>query len=100
FLAFTHKHKELSGWQLWGSPLLLIVWASLRQGLRGGTIVASFSAITPLIVLATLLDARRDDPFVLMLEGNLLAQCATGLLVAASASWIRLSEARYRQVVG
>jgi PAS domain-containing protein len=35
----------------------------------------------------------------LLLQANLLAQCATALLVAASASWIRVSELRYRQVV-
>ena len=34
-----------------------------------------------------------------ILQGNLLAQCSTALLVAAAASWIRISEARYRQVV-
>jgi PAS domain S-box-containing protein len=89
-------HKEVPGWQLWGSPLLLIVWASLRQGLRGGTIVAGATAAFPLFVLA----GREHDLSMMLLQGNLLAQCATGLLVAASASWIRLSEARYRQVVG
>src|SRR5262249_35445589 len=32
-------------------------------------------------------------------QGNLLAQCGTALLVAASAGWVRHSEARYRHVV-
>jgi signal transduction histidine kinase len=99
FLAVTHQHKELSGWQLWGSPVLLIVWASLRQGLRGGTIVAGAAASLPLILLAHRIDVGRADPITLLLQGNLLAQCATGLLVAASASWIQLNEARYRQVM-
>jgi PAS domain S-box-containing protein len=97
FLAYTHLHTELSGWQLWGSPLLLIVWASLRQGLRGGTIIAGASTSFPLLVLA---HSSHGELATLLLQGNLLAQCATGLLVAASASWIRLSESRYRQVVG
>ena len=95
-LILGWTHKEVSGWQLWGSPLLLIVWASLRQGLRGGTIVAGAAAAFPLFVLG----GREHDFSMMLLQGNLLAQCATGLLVAASASWIRLSEARYRQVVG
>jgi PAS domain S-box-containing protein len=97
FLAYTHLHAELSGWQLWGSPLLLIVWASMRQGLRGGTIIAAAAASFPLLVLD---GANRHDLITLLLQGNLLAQCATGLLVAASASWVRMSEARYRQMVG
>ena len=33
------------------------------------------------------------------MQSNVLAQCSTALLVAASATWIRRSEARYRQVV-
>jgi PAS domain-containing protein len=35
----------------------------------------------------------------LLLQGNLLAQAGTGLLVASSASWVRCSERRYRQLV-
>jgi PAS domain S-box-containing protein len=96
-LILAYTHKETQGWQLWGSPLLLIVWASLRQGLRGGTIVAGAAAAFPLLMLNSL---NRNLTMTLLLQGNLLAQCATGLLVAASASWIRQSEARYRQVVG
>jgi PAS domain S-box-containing protein len=95
-LILAYTHKETSGWQLWGSPLLLIVWASLRQGLRGGTIVAGAAAAFPLLVLAYL----DRNLTTLLLLGNLLAQCATGLLVAASASWVRLNESRYHQVVG
>jgi PAS domain-containing protein len=34
------------------------------------------------------------------LQGNLLAQCITALLVGSSVTWIRVNEERYRQVVG
>jgi PAS domain S-box-containing protein len=95
--ALVHGTRDLAGWQLWGAPLLLIVWASLRQGLRGGTIVAAAATSLPLVFLS---GARAADAFLPVLQGNLLAQCAAGLLVAASASWIRGSEKRYRQVVG
>jgi PAS domain S-box-containing protein len=106
-LAFLHGRNQVAGWQLWGAPLLLILWASLRQGLRGGTIAAGTSAALPLLVLS--LTRTADIPIftalpslvaVRMLQTNLLAQCGTALLVSASASWIRVSETRYRQVVG
>src|SRR5205823_2185836 len=34
------------------------------------------------------------------LQGNLLAQCSSALLVGSAVGFIRLSEAKYRQVVG
>jgi len=94
-LFWLYRRKDLGGWQLWGLPLLLIVWASLRQGVRGGTFVAGTSAALPLLFLL----GEPADPQVRLLQGNLLAQCSTALLVAASASWIKASELRYRQVV-
>ena len=86
---------QVVSWQLWGAPLLLIVWASLRQGLRGGMIVAAVSAGLPLLLLR-----GRPLPtgFALLIQVNLLGQCAVALLVAVSASWVRASENRYRQV--
>ncbi len=95
-LFWIYRRQDVGGWQLWGLPLLLIVWASLRQGVRGGTFVAGASAALPLLFLRV---GELADPQVRLLQGNLLAQCSTALLVAASASWIKASESRYRQVV-
>jgi PAS domain S-box-containing protein len=95
-LALAPGHQLLAGWQMWGAPLLLIVWASLRQGLRGGTVVACAAVAVPLAVLAI---GPTHAPLSLLLQVNLLAQAGTGLLVAASASWLRSSERRYRQLV-
>lgn len=95
-LALAPGHRVLAGWQTWGAPLLLIVWASLRQGLPGGTSVACAAVAVP---LAVLMAATTPVPLILLLQGNLLAQAGTGLLVAASASWLRSSERRYRQLV-
>ncbi|HZV05338.1 MAG TPA: PAS domain S-box protein [Gemmataceae bacterium] len=91
------RMQQLAGWQLWGAPLLLIVWASFRQGLRGGMVVASVSAGLPLLLL-------QGEPlagvFSLLVQGNLLAQCAVALLAASSAGWVRIHEHRYRRVAG
>ena len=94
--AFVHRDQEFLHWQLWGLPLLVIAWASLRHGLRGGTLVASSAAGLQLLMLGFLLHDVPPDPFW---QGNLLTQCGTALLIAAAANWIRLSEARHRQVV-
>ena len=98
WLAVQHgRTQQLAGWQLWGALLLLIVWASLRQGLRGGMAVASVSAGLPLLLL-------QGEPlaaiFTLLVQGNLLAQCAVALLAASAAGWVRIHEHRYRQVAG
>jgi PAS domain S-box-containing protein len=85
------------GWGLWGVSLLLVVWTSLRQGLRGGVLVAGIGSILGLCI-ATILGASAPD--LTPLQGNLLAQCSTALLVGASSSWIQAGEARYRRVVG
>src|SRR5207253_3531644 len=77
--------------------LLVIVWASLRLGLRGGSLVAGSATVLALVLAAVL---SSDEALLVPLRGNLLAQCSTALLVGASADWIRASEARYRQVVG
>jgi PAS domain S-box-containing protein len=94
-LFWIYERKEGGGWQLWGLPLLVIVWASMRQGVRGGTFVAGASAALPLLILL----GEANDPQLRILQGNLLAQCSTALLVSASANWIKASELRYRQVV-
>jgi PAS domain S-box-containing protein len=105
--AFLTAHRDIAGWQLWGLPMLVIVWASLRHGLRGGTIVASSAVGTPLL-FGLLTQTPGENPFrefellspiLPILQANLLAECSTALLAASAANWIRLSEARYRQVV-
>ncbi len=105
--AYLNAHQNIAGWQLWGLPMLVIVWASLRHGLRGGTVVASSAVGAPLLV-GLLLGGGDENPFreferlipiQPILQANLLAECSTALLAAAAANWVRLSEARYRQVV-
>jgi PAS domain S-box-containing protein len=96
-LAAAHGRGVMAAWHLWGLPLLLIVWASLRRGLHGGVIVAGALAILSLVIASL---PANQLPLGAALQTHLLAQCCTALLVGASASWIRASEARYRQVVG
>jgi PAS domain S-box-containing protein len=96
WLAVQSGLQEPVGWQLWGTPLLLIVWASLRQGLRGSTLVASVSAGVPLLFLG---EPVLRPWIAVLLDGNLVAQCALALLAASSAQWVRLSENRYRQMM-
>jgi PAS domain S-box-containing protein len=96
-LGNLHARGASTNWHLWGLLLLLIVWASLRVGLRGGSLVA-WSATASALFTGTMLAS--DDAVLRPLSGNLLAQCSTALLVGASADWLRASEARYRQVVG
>jgi PAS domain S-box-containing protein len=84
------------GWQLWGAPLLIVVWAGIRQGLQGAPLAAA-AGTTAAVLLLDFLWPEMSGP--LLLQGNLLAQCGAALLVAASVSWIRTSEQRYRQVV-
>ncbi|HZY87914.1 MAG TPA: PAS domain S-box protein [Gemmataceae bacterium] len=91
-LSWLQARHELAGWHLWGIPLLLLVWAGLRQGLRGATLVAGLAAALPLLVFG--------GAHLPLLQGDLLAQCSIALLVAASSHWLRISETRYRQVVG
>jgi signal transduction histidine kinase len=96
-LAHLHVSSPSTHWHWWGILLLLIVWASLRLGLRGGTLVAGLATLVTLVVAAL----RSDNPAVVNpLRANLLAQCCTALLIGASADWIRASESRYRQVIG
>jgi PAS domain S-box-containing protein len=91
-LAALKSRMAMDAWQLWGAPLLLIVWASLRQGMRGSTLSAGAAAGLPLLV--------SFGPGVGWVhQANLLALCSTALLVASAATWVRHSEARYRQVV-
>ena len=96
-LVVLQVKQESPAWSLWGLSLLLIVWASLRQGLRGGSLASAAGACTALISASLLSTA--DSDFSAM-QGILLAQCSTALLVGASAGWVRASETRYRQMVG
>ena len=96
-LVYLFVERHVPNWSLWGFSLLLVVWGALRQGLRGGALVAGASAIVALGYA----QALHVGPFEFSpLQGNLLAQCSVALLVGASAGWIRASEARYRQMVG
>ncbi len=62
----------------------------------GGTLAAGAATTLPLLALS----GAGSTPALFLLEANLLAECAAALLVSASSTWIRLSEARYRRVVG
>jgi|GEM_PF-1646372 len=96
-LVFLQIERGFPGWTLWGISLLFVVWSSLRHGLHGGIVTATVGSLTALMT-ATWLRAEAAD--FSPLQGNLLAQISTALLVGASSSWIRASEARYRRVVG
>ena len=95
--AIFHSQQNLTNWHLWGVSLLVIVWAGLRQGLRGGTVAAASGAVMALLVAAGI---PGSPDRLIPLQGNLLAQASAALLVGASAGWIRASESRYRQVIG
>ena len=96
-LACTYGRQGLEGWQPWGAPLLLVVWASLRQGQRGGVLTTGLAAALPLCFLTFL--AAAPPPFAYLIQGNLLGLAGAGLLAAAAAGWVRINERRYRQVV-
>ncbi len=96
-LVFLQIEQGVPGWALWGISLLFVVWSSLRHGLHGGIITATVGALVAFIT-ATRLGAGPAD--LSPLQGNLLGQLSTALLVGASSSWIQASEARYRRVVG
>src|SRR5262249_9521654 len=49
-MGTMHLHGEGSYSSLPMLPLFLIIWASLRQGVRGGTVVAGAAALPPLLV--------------------------------------------------
>jgi PAS domain S-box-containing protein len=102
-LGSLHGRRDLLGWQLWGVQLLLIAWASVRQGLRGGTLVAATAAVAaswlPLVVRAFVPPANEDILFRPLLQAHLLAQYSAAVLVAAATSWIRKQEKGYRQIV-
>ncbi len=92
-----HVERGFPGWALWGASLLVIVWAAIRQGLRGATLVSACGIIAAL----TVAQAQGVSPSIFSpLQGNLLAQASTALMVGASVGWIRDREVRYRHVVG
>jgi PAS domain S-box-containing protein len=98
-LIQVHLHLRVgdAAWPLWGISLLLVVWSSIRQGSRGGTVTA-FAGSAAMLVWGDLLGVVPDE--LNPLQGNLLGQCSVALLVGSSVAWIRATEARYRQVVG
>jgi PAS domain S-box-containing protein len=97
FLISPLGRTGFSGWQLGGLPLLLIILAGARHGVRGGSTVAAASAGLPLAWLA---DLPHGDSFALFVQSTFLAQCGAGLLVASAGRWIRFHDTHYRQVVG
>jgi PAS domain S-box-containing protein len=92
-----HRRQEFAVWPMWGLALLLVVWSSIRQGLRGGAATA-FAGCVVALLLATFTHTGPGE--FSPLQGNLLSQCSTALLVGSAVGWIRLSEAKYQQVVG
>ncbi len=102
-LGNLHGRRDLLGWQLWGVQILLIVWASVRQGLRGGTVVAAAAAVAaawlPLLLRPFGPPPNEDVLFRPLLEAHLLAQCAAAVHVAAAASWVRRQEKGFRKIV-
>ncbi len=97
-LACTYGRQVLEGWQPWARRSCSIVWASLRQGQRGGVLTAGLAAALPL-VLPRPVSAAVPPPYAYLIQGNLLALVGAGLLAAAAAGWLRINEMRYRQVV-
>lgn len=93
-LTLSPGAATLAAWQLWGAPLLLVVWASLRQGLSGGVLVACAAVALPLAALT----GTVFHPGGLLL-GTLLVRAGAAVLVAVSVSWLRVSDQRYRQLV-
>jgi PAS domain-containing protein len=74
---------------------MIVVWSALRQGLRGGVVVSGAAALAVLAVAQWRGVSADSGP----IQGYLLAQCSTALLVGVSSGWIQASEARYRHVV-
>lgn len=96
-LAWWQLDGRVSGWMFSGLCLLIVVWAGIRQGLRGACLCAGLAALAVLVAA----DVWGMTPSLFSpLQGNLLAQASVALLVGASAGWLRASEARYRHVVG
>jgi PAS domain S-box-containing protein len=98
-LGWLHSRRELLGWQLWGLQLLFIVWASLRQGLRGGTVVAASCGAVALLARQLWPSPDETVVFLALLQAHLFAQGTTALLVSAASSWTRTHESGYRQLV-
>jgi PAS domain S-box-containing protein len=95
-LRLAHAQSETMAWLLGGLLLLLAIWASLSQGLRGGSIIAATAVMVALGPPAWL--GAGLTP-VTPLQGQLLAVCSSALLVGASASWVGAREARHRRLV-
>src|SRR5262249_37684314 len=79
-LAVWQVRAESISLHLWGVNLLLVVWAGLRQGLRGGALVAGSGSLIALVAVSVG-QAQGINSF----QGLMLAQCSTALLVGGSA---------------
>src|SRR5207244_8159447 len=85
-----HARDGLPPWSFWGVGLLIVVWSALRQGMRGGALVAGVAAGAALLAAALpAFTVAEPGP----LQGYLVAQCSTALLVGVSAGWLQSSEA-------
>ncbi len=76
-LSANHMVQDEVNWHLWAILLLIVVWASLRQGLRGGSLTATSAAVAALV-------SATEIPFpisasIMSLQGNLLALCSVAL---------------------
>ncbi|MGF1580406.1 MAG: ATP-binding protein [Gemmataceae bacterium] len=95
-LSWEPSLTQGSGWRYWVVMLLLIVWASVRQGLRGAVTASLTTAVVSWFVVG---QVNPDALWVRSFQTNLLALCSTGLLIGASSGWLRASEQRYRTFV-
>jgi PAS domain S-box-containing protein len=97
-ISVLNSRKEMLGWQLWGVQVLVIVWATARQGARGAVIASTVSAAVALTLTPALAsaEARWGE---MVLQAHLLVQGCAALLVASAAAQAKLHEASYRQVV-
>ncbi|MFQ3592929.1 MAG: PAS domain S-box protein, partial [Gemmataceae bacterium] len=98
FFSRLPAARETTIWPLWGIQLLFVVWACLRQGLRGGLIVASASGSLPLLVRQLWPPAGDSALASAYLQAHLYGQATTALLIASAASWARTHETAYRQI--
>ncbi len=96
-LCWENAGPQNIEWRLWAVMLLLTVWASLRQGLRGAVTVALTTSVVAWFVVG---QVDPNSLWVASFQGILFAQGSTGFLVGASSSWLRANEVRYRTFVG
>jgi PAS domain S-box-containing protein len=90
---------RFSFWPLWGVELLFLVWASLRQGLRGATVVAVVSSAVPLLAEQFLIVSDNHYLLRVLLQTHIAGQVGAAFLLAVAASRVRMEETAHRHVV-